>query len=92
MADVAARAEAGTLHDATLDAGVLRITPLKAEEPPEAGPLAQSAYDLMPRIKITDLLLEVDRWTGFSECFTHQRSGRAPDDRPALLTTVGQKT
>ena len=88
MADVAARAKAGTLHDATLDAGVLRITPLKAEEPPEAGPLAQAAYDLMPRIKITDLLLEVDRWTGFSECFTHQRSGRAPDDRPALLTTV----
>jgi hypothetical protein len=88
MADAAARAEAGTLHDATLDAGVLSITPLKAEEPPEAGPLAQAAYDLMPRIKITDLLLEVDRWTGFSECFAHQRSGRAPDDRSALLTTV----
>jgi TnpA family transposase len=88
MADVATRADAGTLHDATLDAGVLRITPLKAEESPEAGPLAQAAYDLMPRIKITDLLLEVDRWTSFSECFTHQRSGRAPDDRSALLTTV----
>lgn len=88
MADVAARAEAGPLHDVTLDAGLLRIRPLKAEEPPEVGPLAQAAYDLMPRIKITNLLLEVDRWTGFSECFTHQRSGRAPDDRPALLTKV----
>jgi TnpA family transposase len=50
--------------------------------------LAQAAYDLMPRIKITDLLVEVDRWTGFSECFTHHRSGRAADDRPALLTAV----
>jgi hypothetical protein len=29
----------------------------------------------LPRIKITDLLLEVDRWTGFSECFTHQLNG-----------------
>lgn len=34
------------------------------------------------------MLLEVDGWTGFSECFTHQRSGRPADDRAALLTAV----
>jgi hypothetical protein len=43
---------------------------------------------LLPRIKITDLLLEVDRWTGFSECFTHQRNGQPAENKAALLTTI----
>jgi TnpA family transposase len=46
------------------------------------------AYDRLPRVKITDLLLEVDAWTGFSECFIHRRSGREADDRNALLTVI----
>jgi len=45
-------------------------------------------YDRLPRVKITDLLLEVGGWTGFSECFTHRRSGRPADDRNALLTVI----
>ena len=56
--------------------------------PPEAESLRDAAYDLLPRIKITDLLLEVDRWTGFSECFTHQRNGRPAENKAALLTTI----
>jgi hypothetical protein len=30
----------------------------------------------------------VDAWTGFSDCFTHRRTGRACDDRAALLTGI----
>jgi hypothetical protein len=48
----------------------------------------RAAYDRLPRVKITDLLLEVDAWTGFSECFIHRRSGREADDRNALLTVI----
>ncbi|NOG74063.1 Tn3 family transposase [Roseicella sp. DB1501] len=88
MAEVAALAGAGRLPDATLDEDGLHITPIRAEAPPEVKRFAADAYALLPRIRITDLLLEVDGWTGLSECFTHARSGRPAPDRAALLTAV----
>jgi TnpA family transposase len=88
MADVAGRAEEGTLEDVVIENGVLRISPLKPETPAEAEALGAAAYELLPRIKITDLLLEVDDWTGFTAAFTHQRSGMPADDRIVLLTAI----
>jgi TnpA family transposase len=32
--------------------------------------LAQRAYSLVPPVKLTDLVVEVDFWTHFSDCFT----------------------
>ncbi|AGR67756.1 transposase [Burkholderia pseudomallei] len=48
--------------------------------------LTQQAYDLMPRVKITDLLFEVDQWTNFTPHFTHLKSDAEPPDRTLLLT------
>jgi hypothetical protein len=46
------------------------------------------AYALIPHVKITDLLLEVDRWTGFTRHFAHLKSGAPAGDRAVLLTAM----
>ena len=42
-------------------------------------------YAMLPRIRITDLLAEVARWTGFPGCFTHSRTGEAAADPRILM-------
>ena len=41
----------------------------------------------MPHVKVTDLLLEVDRWTRFTD-FTHLKNQEPAKDRPLLLTVI----
>jgi len=77
-------AQAKELPDASITDGVLKITPLDNQESDEAELLTRQAYGLMPRIKITDLLTEVD----FGRHFTNLRSGDAVSDRALLLTAI----
>ncbi|UHC17847.1 Tn3 family transposase [Methylobacterium currus] len=84
----AARARAGTLPEIRLDEAGLTITPLRALTPPSVKTVRLALYDRLPQVRVTDLLLDVDAWTGFSECFMHRRTGRTCDDRAALLTCV----
>jgi TnpA family transposase len=43
---------------------------------------------LLPHVKITELLMEVDEWTGFTRHFTHLKTGDTAKDKTLLLTTI----
>ena len=76
------------LPDATLTPDGLKITPLGNEVPDAAEALKAKAFALLPHVKITDLLLEVDRWTDFTGHFAHLKTEQPAADRSLLLTTV----
>jgi hypothetical protein len=67
LEEVGEQLSEGELTDVRLRRGLISITPLKSIEPPEAESIKRLISQTLPRIKITDLLLEVD-----------QRPGRVP--------------
>ena len=88
LSEIAAKAAADRLDDVQIKGAELKITPLKAATPEEAKTLAHRLYRMMPNLRVTSLLAEVDRWTGFSGAFTHLQSGAPADDRRVVLTAV----
>jgi hypothetical protein len=54
-------ASTGELPDITIESELLSITPLKTAVPKAAARLENEVCALLPHVKITDLLLEVDR-------------------------------
>ena len=78
-------AGADELPDARLNEKGLKIAPIEDDTPPGAKRLKAQMYGLLPHVKITDLLLEVDRWTNFTQHFTHLKSGEPAADRSLLL-------
>ena len=81
-------AAAGELPDAELTEHGLKISPLVNVVPEAADKLDREVSARLPHVKITDLLLEVDRWTNFSRHFTHLKSGKTPKEPALLLTAV----
>ncbi len=53
-----------------------------------AQALIDQTSQLLPRIKITELLMDVDDWTGFSRHFTHLKDGAEAKDRTLLLSAI----
>jgi Tn3 transposase DDE domain-containing protein len=50
--------------------------------------LREDVYGLVPHVKITDLLLEIYRWTGLLGYFVHLKGGEPAKDPTLLLTAI----
>ena len=81
-------AVANDLPDAIITESGLKITPLDAATPDTAQALIDQTAMILPHVRITELLLEVDEWTGFTQHFTHLKSGDLVKDKNLLLTTI----
>ena len=76
------------LPDASITDTGLRITPLDKAVPDEAKALISQASGMLPHLKITELLQEVDEWVSFTDHFTHLINGREVKDNTLLLTAI----
>ena len=85
---VSCMAQKNELPDAIITEAGLKITPLTNSVPEEATVLMQQAYALLPHVKITELLMEVDEWIDFTRHFTHIKSGDSTQDKILLMTAI----
>lgn len=85
---LAQAAKAGTIPGGSIEDGALKIDRLSPAVPAEAEGFVLDLYKRLPDIRITDLLLEVDDAIGFTEAFTHIRTGAPCKDRIGLLTVL----
>jgi TnpA family transposase len=68
--------------------GRLQVSPVKATITPEARAFADGIEAMMPRVRITELLHEVNRATSFASAFTNLRTGERCEDGNALLAAI----
>ena len=85
---VGAKLARGRLDGVRLESGRLRITPHDPVTPAAASRLDAAIDALMPRIRITELLWEVNTRTGFLDAFSDLRSGRTHSNPAAVLAAV----
>jgi hypothetical protein len=88
LAIVNCMAKSNNLPDAIITESGLKITQPDAIVPDGAQALINQVTVMLPHVKITELLMEVDEWTGFIKHFTHLKTGEAVKDKKLLLTMI----
>jgi TnpA family transposase len=82
------RLQRGQLEGVEMRDDRLHITPVKLSTPLEADALADRIDAMLPRIRVTELLHEVARDTGFLGAFTNLRTGEPCPNENALLAAI----
>jgi len=82
------RLQRGQLEGVELRDDRLHITTVKLTTPPDAEALADRIDAMLPRIRVTELLHEVARDTGFLGAFTNLRTGEPCPNENALLAAI----
>jgi TnpA family transposase len=80
--------ERGELEGVEFRDGRLSVASIKATTTPEARAFADTIEAMMPRVRITELLHETNRATGFATAFTNLRTGECCDEENALLAAI----
>jgi len=87
----ALQAELGSTSGLTVEpTGTLSLARLEGVVPPTAKALSRRCYRLMPRMDLVDLVREVNLWTDFLDCATHQITGLplAGDEALPVLAAI----
>lgn len=88
MTDVGKAAEKGSLPLGAIEDGTLRIERLEREGPDGTDDLVLRIYRAMPQTRITDVLIDVDAATGFTDAFADLRTGSPCRDLIGLLSVI----
>lgn len=77
---------AHSLDGVDIDKGNLHLQRLEKDTPEEAKQISAKLYHMLPRVKLTDLLLEVANWTGFEQQFIHASTNKPPKGEEIIIS------
>ena len=78
----------GKLQNTRIEDGELKFSRDKTSIPKGMKELIQKVYEQMPRVRLTDHLVEVAPLTGFTQHFTYLKTGEPAKDLEPILAAI----